>query len=156
MARKFGGILTVVMNMKDSKQVLTSLLHTVQMGQNGIRAVMEKAVQPGLQQELRSELAEYDKVEKMAYQLAGKKEWELPKVSSCLLTMSSLTSKARLLYGDTDSTIAAMLIQGNTRGRISGLKDLHRAHGLYAQVQELAGKLLNLEEANIRSAQSFL
>ena len=142
--------------MKDSKQVLTSVLHTVQMGQNGIRAVMDKAIQPGLQQELRSELKEYDKVEKMAYQLAGKQEWELPKVNSCLLTMSSLSSKVRLMYGDTDSNIAAMLIQGNTRGRILGLKDLHRAHGLAPEVEDLATKLLHLEETNIRSAQSFL
>ena len=49
-----------------------------------------------------------------------------------------------------------MLIQGNTRGRIMGLKDLHRAEDLDTDVSDLAGKLLHLEEANIRSAQTFL
>ena len=51
------------MNMKDSKDILSSLLKTTQMGQVGIRSV-EKAVNGSeLKKALRSQLQEYDKIE---------------------------------------------------------------------------------------------
>lgn len=39
--------------MKDSKELLSSVLHTVQMGQTGIRSVLDNAVRTGLKQELK-------------------------------------------------------------------------------------------------------
>lgn len=142
--------------MKNNKQVLTSILHTAQMGQSGIRTVMNMAETPGLEKELRSQLLEYDDVEVMALHLAKKKGWDLPKVNPVVQTMSSLSSRFRLLYGRPDSTIAGMLIQGNTRGKILGLKNLHRAKALDPAIQSLANRLLELEEQNIRSSQDYL
>lgn len=142
--------------MNDSKTILTSTLHTAQMGQNGIKCVMEKAVCPALRKELRSQLKEYDNIETLAKHLAQVRNWDLPKVNPLLLTMSSLTSRARLLVGDTDSLIAGMLIQGNTRGRILGMKKLSKAEDPDPAVVALSRKLLDLEQENIISAQEYL
>lgn len=142
--------------MKDSKEVLTSVLHTVQMGQMGIKSVMNNAIRPGLQQELRSQLAEYDAIETQAQQLATANGWVLPNVNPALLKMADMMSRARLMGGDVDSKIAGMLIQGNTRGMILGLKNLHRAGKADPAVKDIAQKLLDRENINIQKTQPYL
>lgn len=142
--------------MNDSKMILTSTMHTAQMGQNGIKCVMDKAVCPELRRELRSQLKEYDNIETMAKHLARLRDWDIPKVNPLLLGMSSVTSRARLMVADKDSVIAGMLIQGNTRGRILGLKKLSKAEDPDPAIVALSQKLLDLEQENIESAQDFL
>lgn len=144
------------MIMKDNKEVLTSVLHTVQMGQMGIQSVLDNAVRPGLKQELRNQLAQYDAIEGQAQQLAAAKGWVLPNLSPALLKMADVMSRARLLGGEVDSKIAGMLIQGNTRGMILGLKNLHRASKADPSVRQIAQKLLDAENSNIQNTKQFL
>ena len=70
--------------------------------------------------------------------------------------MSSLIAKAQLIGGERDSKIAGMLIQGNTRGMIQGMKNLRKAAKASADVKELAQRILNRENINIQKAQPFL
>jgi len=142
--------------MNESKQVLDGLISTVQMGQLGIRAVMDYAVRVELKNALQSQLAEYDKVETQAHELAEARNWELKEVNPAIRSMAAWMSKMRLSFGRPDSKIAAMMIQGNTRGMILGLKDLHAAKRLDESVKNLGKHLLDLEEANIRQMQGFL
>ena len=65
-------------------------------------------------------------------------------------------SKAKLARGNADSKIAGMMIQGNTRGMIKGLKNVHQFNRNDEQVNALSQKLLDCETANIRQMQSFL
>lgn len=142
--------------MENSKQLLTSVLQTAQMGQTGIRCVRGRAVEQGLCAELDAELSQYDAIEKQALQLARERGWELPQIHPVLRQMSQWVSRARLIGGDTDSKIAAMMIQGNTRAMILGVRDLRRcAHGDSA-VTELAQQLLDGETVNIRKNRAFL
>jgi len=67
-----------------------------------------------------------------------------------------MMSRVKLAVGAQDSKIAAMMIQGNTRGVIMGLKDLHQAHQVDQQVQDISQRLLDTEEANIKQMQEFL
>ena len=60
------------------------------------------------------------------------------------------------MAGDTDSTIAGMLIQGNTRGIILGVKNINRDDHTDSQVTQLAHRLLNRENINIQKSQPFL
>ncbi len=142
--------------MKENKELLTSLLHTVQMGQTGIRAVHDNAVQSDLRQELERQLQEYDKIEKEALQLAQGRGWKLTNVNPFVRQMSSMMSGARLMGGEVDSKIAGMLIQGNTRGIILGVKNLHRNQHQDEQITQLAEKLLNCENINIQKSQDYL
>jgi hypothetical protein len=153
-ARKVKIIL--VMKMKDSKDILSSLLKTTQMGQVGIRSV-EKAVEGNeLKKALRSQLREYDKIEQETYALAKQRGWELAELNPMARTMADMATRGKLMYNKNDSRIAEMMVQGNTRGVIKSLKNLHRYHQNDAQVTAMAEKLLNCENNNIKQMEGFL
>ena len=67
-----------------------------------------------------------------------------------------MTTRMKLTGGNSDSKIAGMMIQGNTRGMIKGLKNLHQFNKQDLQVRTLSQRLLDCENANIRQMQSFL
>lgn len=140
----------------NSKDMLTSVLHTVQMGQSGIRSVENFAIRPTLKQQLHKQLAEYDAMETAARQLAQQRNWELKDISPGILKMSDLMARARLMGGERDSKIAGMLIQGNTRGMILGLKNLRRGKKADADVLSLTQRLVAQEKASIKNSQPFL
>ncbi len=144
------------MKMKNNKSLLASLLHTVQMGQSGIRSVSGRAVGAGLKQELTRQLHEYDAIEKEALYLAKANGWTLSDVNPAVRKISDLMSRARLVGGDCDSKIAGMLIQGNTRGMILGIRDLHRVADADGHIHALAEKLLDRENINIQKVQAYL
>ena len=152
----FGGILSAVMKMKDSKEMLSSVLKTTQMGQIGIRSVLETTMRPGLRKALESQLREYDSIESEAHSIASQRGWELPELDPGVRFMSDMMARMKLSYGNTDSKIAGMMIQGNTRGMIKGLKNSHQFNKQDEQINTLTQKLLDCETANIRQMQSFL
>ena len=145
-----------VMIMKDSHKILNSLLSTVQMGQVGIRAVMKKAVRTDLKKALQSQLKEYDSFENQAFNIAAARGWELKEVDPAVKAMANMVSRTKLAFGAQDSKIAAMMIEGNTRGIIMGLKDLHQGHQIDKQVVDLSQRMMDTEEANIKQMQGFL
>ena len=142
--------------MNNTKELLSSILHTVQMGQSGIRVIRDSAIRPGLCQELDRQMQEYDHIEKEALQLAKARGWELSNVNPIVRQMSSVMSQVRLIGGEVDSKIAGMLIQGNSRGMILGVKNLNRCTQNDAQVTQLAQKLLDRENINIQKSQPYL
>ena len=145
-----------VMIMKDSQKILNSLLTTVQMGQVGIRSVIDKAVRTDLKKALKSQLKEYDSFESQAYHIAAARGWKLKEVDPTVKGMAGMMSRAKLAFGAQDSKIAGMMIQGNTRGVIMGLKDLHQGQQIDQQVRDISQRLLDTEEANIKQMQGFL
>ena len=142
--------------MKDSKAVLEGILSSVQMGQLGIRSVLDKAIRVDLRRDLHSQLAEYDTIETEAQKIAKQNNWEMKEVNPAVRFMSNMMSRAKLTVGETDSKIAAMMIQGNTRGMILGYKDLHKNHRVNGEVRSLSQKLLDMEKANIEQMQGYL
>lgn len=142
--------------MKDSEKILNSLLSTVQMGQVDIRSVMDKAVRADLKRALQSQLKEYDRFETQAFEIAAARGWELKEVNPAVRTMANMMSRAKLTFGAQDSKIAAMMIQGNTRGIIIGLKDLHQGQQVDKQVLDISRRLLDTEDANIKQMQGYL
>ena len=142
--------------MKTNKEVLTSIIKTVQMGQSGIRCVQEKASGAQLQQVLQDQLEEYDSLERQAYALATRKGWLLEPLDSSVERMASMMARMQLMGRNKDSKIAKMLVQGNTRGMIKGLKNLHHCVALDPSVDIIAQKLLTREQENIRQACEYL
>lgn len=149
-------ILKGVMKMKNNQEVLSSILKTTQMGQVGIRSVLDTSMRPGLRKALESQLAEYDSIETEAHYLATQRGWELPELQPGKRFMANMMTRMKLHFGNTDSKIAGMMIQGNTRGVITGLKVQHQWAGQDAQISILSQKLLDCENANIRQMQQFL
>ena len=142
--------------MKNSRDILSSILKTTQMGQVGIRSVLDTSMRPGLRKALESQLQEYDRIESEAHYIAGQRGWELRELDPAVRFMSDMMTRMKLNRRNSDSKIADMMIQGNTRGMIKGLKNLHQYPEQDAQVSTLSQKLLDCETANIRQMQSFL
>ena len=142
--------------MMNSKEVLTSLLKTTQMGQIGIRSVLDASMHPGLRKALQSQLQEYDIIETEAHTLAGQRGWSLPELDPAVRIMADMMTRARLGGRCSDTRIAGMMIRGNTRGMIKGQKNLHQYNGQDTAVRVLSQKLLDCETANIRQMQDYL
>ena len=142
--------------MKDNIDVLSSILKTTQMGQIGIRAVINKAVKPELKLALKQQLEEYDSIEQQAHAIATDKDWEIRELDPALKAMAIMYAKTNLTFGFVDSKIAAMMIQGNTRGLIKGLKTAHHIKNGDMRVLSLSQKLLECEKANIQQMQGYV
>ena len=145
-----------MINMKGSKDVLSSIIKTAQMGQIGIRSVLNTPVRASLQDALRSQLREYDKIEREALSLASSRGWELKQQSPSVKLMTNVMTTTRLRFGDSSSKAAAMMIQGSTKGIIKGYKNLNQYADGDERVTELAKKLLQCEQSNIQQLQGFL
>ncbi len=145
-----------VMNMKDSKEILSSVLKTTQMGQVGIRSVLDTSMRPGLRKALESQLREYDSIETEAHAIANRRGWELPELDPAVRFLADRMTRMKLNRGNSDSRIADMMIQGNTKGMVKGIRNQHQFLQNDAMVNTLAQKLIDCETANIRQMQSFL
>lgn len=142
--------------MKESKELLSSILKTTQMGQVGIRSVLDSNMRPTLRKALESQLQEYDSIESEAHCIASSRGWQVPELDPMVRTMADMMTRVRLTGGNTDSKIAGMMIQGNTRGMILSLKNMRRCNNPDSQVADLAQKLLDTEKNNIVSMQGFV
>ena len=150
------GILIRVINMKDSHDLLSSILKTTQMGQTGIRSLLKAPLRASLKDELRSQLREYDAIEREALQLAAIRGIPVKQLDPAIQSMTDMMTKMKLTFGDTSSKAAAMMVQGNTRGIIKGYKNLNRFDPSDQRIVLLSQKLLDCEKANIQQLQGFL
>ena len=140
----------------NDKKMLTSVLHTVQMGQSGIRCVMDKAISTDLKKEMKQQLDVYDSMEKEALNLGTRKGLQLTNIHPAILRMSEAMAKMRLMSGQRDSKIAGMLIQGNTRGMILGMKHLRQGKRADQAVQALTQRLVEQEKRSIHNSEKYL
>ena len=142
--------------MKNSKEILSSVLKTTQMGQVGIRSVLDTTMCPGLRQALESQLREYDTIETEAHAIATQRGWELPELDPAVRFMADMMTRMKLNRGNCDSKIADMMIQGNTKGMVKGYRNLHQYPSQDERVNQISRKLLDCETANIRQMQDYL
>ena len=142
--------------MKDNKDLLGSIIKTTQMGQIGIRSVLNAPLQTNLKQTLQNQLREYDSIEREALELASFRGWNMDQLDPVVKRMTNMMTKARLSFGNTNSKAAAMMIQGNTRGLIKGYRNMNQLSPSDARISLLNQKLLDCEKANIRQMQGFL
>ncbi|MCI6433704.1 MAG: hypothetical protein MR828_02855 [Clostridiales bacterium] len=142
--------------MKDSKEILSSVLKTTQMGQIGIRSALEAEMKPELRQAMEAQLQEYDAIETQAHSIAAERSWVLPELNPSIRFMTDRMTKMKLSYGEVNSKIAEMMIRGNTSGVIKGLKNLHQMEQQDDSVSALSLKLLDTESANVDQMKQFL
>ena len=142
--------------MKSNKEILSSIIKTAQMGQIGIRSVLDTAMRPGLRNALMDQLEEYDSIETEAHTIATQSGWEVKEIDPAVRFLADRMTRMKLTGRNTDSKIAGMMIQGNTKGMITGLKNIHQFDKNDQRITILSQKLLDCETANIRQMQSFL
>lgn len=153
---KFSGNTVTGDIMINDETLLNSVLKTAQMGRFGIETVLDKAVNPELKQELRSQKAQYDDIENEANAMARKRDIQLQGLSAPARYMASMMSRLSIMGQHRDSKIAGMLIQGNTMGLIKSMKYLNRCSKCQDDTVMLAQKLADREQENIKKAQPFL
>lgn len=149
-------ILFPVMKMNKKKELLLSILQTTQMGQQGIRSVMDYTAHSELQEALQEQLKEYDEIEREAYCLAEKNRWTLAGIRPMTKYMTDKMAQMKLAFGDTDRKIAAMMIRGNTNGMIKGFQNLHSMSAPDSEIESLSHKLLATEKSNVTQMIPFL
>lgn len=142
--------------MKTSKDLLSSVLKTTQMGQVGIRSVLDTTMDASLRTALKDQLKEYDAIETEAHTLASQRGWEVSELDPAVRFLADRVTRFQLTGRNNESKIAGMMIQGNTRGMIKGLKNLHQMSIPDGSIHLLSQKLLDCEQANIRQMQEFL
>lgn len=142
--------------MKENQEFLSALLKTIQTGQVEIRSVLDTPLGSGLRSTLESQLREYDSIETEAFTIALQRGWELPELDPGRRFLKDRVTRLKLNGRGTDSRIADLLIQGNTKSMIQGLRNLHRFSGQDHQIRILSQKLLDCETAHIRQMQAFL
>ena len=142
--------------MKNSKEILSSVVKTAQIGQTGIRSVLDTSMRPSLRKALESQLREYDSIETEAHTIASQRGWELKELDPGVWMMTDMMTRMKLHGRNTDSKIADMMIQGNTRGMILGLRNMHQYSGADPDVCTLSQRLLDTETANIRQMKPYL
>lgn len=142
--------------MKQNQRLLSELLKTTQLGQVEIRSVLDTSMGSLLRSALEKQLQEFDSIETEAYTIALQRGWELPELDPGVRFLKDRFTRVRLNGRNTDSRIADLLIRGNTKGMIQGLKNLHQFEGGDQPIRILSQKLLDCETAHIRQMQSFL
>ena len=140
----------------NNKDILGSVLKTAQMAQTGIRSVIKQNPGTKLENTLREQLCEYNAIEQEAYDIAETRGWKLKELSKTSKIMSDIMSRGILMYDHNDSRMAAMMIQGNTRGMIKGIKNAHRHNATDPKIEALAAKLISYENANIQQMKDYL
>ena len=142
--------------MKGNKDILSSIAKTAQMGQIGIRSVLNAPLSTNLKDTLRTHLRQYDAIEKEALALASSKGLQIKQLDPATKRMTNMMTKARLSFGNRDSKAAAMMIQGNTKGIIKGYKNLNQFPASDERIAALSKKLLECEKISIQQMQGFL
>ena len=92
--------------MKNNQEMLSSILKTTQMGQVGIRSILDNSMRPSLRKALESQLQEYDSIESQAHALASQRGWDLPELQPGKRLMADMMTRMKLSYGNSDSKIA--------------------------------------------------
>lgn len=142
--------------MKSNKEILSSILKTTQMGQIGIRSVMDYAANQNFKKALKSQLREYDEIEREAHAIAAARGWDVAELDPAIKFMSKAYARTNLRISGSDSKIAGMMIQGNTRGMIKGKKNQHHSCRQDPRVAQLSQKLIDCETENIKQMQGYL
>lgn len=140
----------------EAKSILNSILLTTQMGQMGIRSGLESPVTLDLRSAMMSQLREYDSIEREACNIASTRNWELKDADPVIRLAMNVMVKTRVARGNTDSKLAAMMIRGNTRGMVTGLRNLHKMQISDNLICTLSQRLIDCEQANIMQMQGFL
>ena len=142
--------------MKAGIEILEEVLKTTQLSEVCIRCALDSSMRPNLRTVLERQLHELDSIETEALSIAAQRGWDLIGTDPAICFFTDRMIRLRLTGRNTDSRIAELMIQRNTKGMISGLKHLHQFSEEDAPIRILSQKLLDCETANIRHMHSFL
>ena len=137
-------------------ELLDHIYQTAEMGGAGIRAVMRHAGEPKLAQALKSQLAEYAQLQRQAGELLLARGRAPREVSPAARLSADMMTAMKTLTDHSATKIAELMIQGSTMGVTKSIRTIRDCKPRDSRVQDLAGRLLRTEEANIAEMKRFL
>ena len=137
-------------------ELLQYIYQTTEMGRDGIQSVLPHAEDETFHQALEQQLTEYEKLYGATGKMLRERGQEPKGLNPMVKASSEMMSAMKTMADHSTSKIAEMMIQGNTKGMIKGLKTLHQFGQQDEQINTLSQKLLDCENANIRQMQGYL
>ena len=137
-------------------ELLQYIYQTTEMGRDGIQSVLPHAEDETFHQALEQQLTEYEKLYGATGKMLQERGQEPKGLNPMVKASSEMMSAMKTMADHSTSKIAEMMIQGNTKGMIKGLKTLHQFGQQDEQINTLTQKLLDCENANIRQMQGYL
>ncbi|MGN1013942.1 MAG: DUF2383 domain-containing protein [Butyricicoccus sp.] len=141
--------------LKDT-DLLNHIHQTTEMGQRGIDMVMDYAENPSLRDALQQQKAEYASMYRSADTMLRSRNVQPEKINTFAKLSSEISSSMKTMSDHSQSKIAEMMIQGNTKGMTKSIQCLNTYAGTDKEITSLAEKLLKTEEANIEQMKAFL
>ncbi len=143
--------------MTNDTDMLNSIRKTTEMGAYGIRSVMEETGNPELYKELKSQLAEYEKIYEEADTLLKDRGGKAQNINPMAKMGSSMSAKMKIrMAKDPNAKVAELMMQGNTRGMIKSIHNNRTMGVLDPKVSTLSNRLLQTEQANIDTLKTYL
>ena len=140
----------------DIQTMLNQIRKSTDMGVVGIEAVEDKADQPLLRDVLSQQKQEYHELYNRADCLLLAKGGQRQKISSFGKRAARMASDMKLMMGRSDSKIAEMMVEGNTKGMIKSYQNIHALEQTDPETLALSRKLLDTELHNIEQMKKFL
>lgn len=146
-----------VIELENDIPMLQTIRKATQMGCYGIETVIGETMNRNFRSALRSQQSEYEKIFKEADRLLKERGAQPQDVHPIARYSSAMMSKMQVrLSGDPTSKIAALMLQGNTRGIIKSMHNIRTMGALDPRVSSLSSRLLETEQNNIEQMKPYL
>lgn len=143
--------------MTDDISVLNSIRQSTQMGCHGIHSVMDETLNEALRKDLCAQLEEYQSIYTEADRLLRQKEAQPKNINPMAKYSSGMSARLQAhMSADPSAKIAALMLQGNTRGMIKSIHNMRSMGALDPKVASLSRRLLQTEQANIDQMKQYL
>ncbi len=137
-------------------ELLGRISRSAQMGCVGIDAVLDHADDADLRAALLDQRAEYRAIDAAARGLIENRGGRLRAVPAMAARSARAMARMQTAMNGSSSHIAGMMIQGNTKGLVKNLRDLHAYHGGDTAAGTLARRMVATEMANIEQMKPYL
>ena len=142
--------------MLNDTDLLNHIHQTTEMGQRGIDMVMDYVESASLRDALQQQRTEYGSIYRTADTMLRSRNVQPEKLNAFAKLSTEISSSMQTMADHSESKIAEMMIQGNTKGMTKSIQCLNDYSGTSTEVKSLAQKLLKTEEANIKQMKAFL
>lgn len=141
--------------MKSNIMLLDAIYSNVRMGLEGIDYVIDTIDDKNFLDELKKEKKEYETIATEALELYNKYCTEEKDVSPIAKVSSYISTNLKLLKDSTVQNIAKMMMEGTNKGIIELTEKMH-TYKAESDVNQLAEKLISIEEDNIEVLKPYL
>lgn len=140
----------------NNQEMLNEIRKATDMGVVGIEAVENRAAQEPLYDALLQQKQEYHELYGQADCMLLSRGGQRKNIPQSAKVFSRMSSAMKLMMGPTDSKIAEMMIEGNTKGMIKSYQNLRTLDQTDPEILTLSRKLLQTELHNIEQMKKFL